>query len=141
MLQGVQKVTEGLKIFVILPWMIIFFSISDILQIIFWKLIMDKYSIEQRMQFVKLFYQNQGSIVLTQRAYRQHFHVRDSPSHKPQVNKPQTLQELKENIRNEIRELNRNPEILQSAMNNVLERAQICEAENGQHLKDIIFHK
>ena len=57
------------------------------------------------------------------------------------VNKPQTLQELKENIRNEIRELNRNPEILQSVMNNVLERAQICEAENGQHLKDIIFHK
>ena len=47
------------------------------------------------------------------------------------------------NIRNEIRilQLNRNPEILQSVMNNVLERAQICEAENGQHLKDIIFHK
>ena len=45
------------------------------------------------------------------------------------------------NIRNEIRELNCNPKILQSVMNNVLERAQICEAENGQHLKDIIFHK
>ena len=57
------------------------------------------------------------------------------------VNKPQTLQELKENIRNEIREVNRNPEILQSVMNNDLERAQICEAENGQHLTDIIFHK
>ena len=57
------------------------------------------------------------------------------------VNKAQTLQELKENIRNEIRELNRNPEILQSGMSNVLERAQICKAENGQDLKDIIFHK
>ena len=122
-----------------LPLMIIFFSISDILQIIFWKLIIDKYSIEKRMQVVKLFYQNQGSIVLTQRAYRRHFHL--CPSPKPQVNKPQTPQELKENIRNEIREVNRNPEILQSVMNKVFERVQICEAENGQHLKDIIFHK
>ena len=60
---------------------------------------------------------------------------------KESVNKPQTLQELKENIRNKIRELNRNPEILQSVVNNVLERAQICKAENGQHLKDNIFHK
>ena len=87
---------------------------------------MDKYSIEQLTQVVKLFYQNQGSIVLTQRTYRQLFHV----SHNTIRNivqrfedKPQTLQELKENIRNEIRELNRNPEILQSVMNNVLERA------------------
>lgn len=57
------------------------------------------------------------------------------------VNKPETMQELKENIRHEIRELNRNPEILQSVVRNVLERAQLCEAENGHHLKDIIFHK
>ena len=42
---------------------------------------------------------------------------------KKNYNKSQTLQELKENIRNEIRELNRNPEILQSVINNVLERA------------------
>ena len=56
------------------------------------------------------------------------------------VNKPQTLQELKENIRNEVKELNRNREILQTVMNSVLERARICEAENGRHLKDVIFH-
>ena len=69
------------------------------------------------------------------------FSCGDNLQERVYVNKLQTLQELKEKIRNEIRELNRNPEILQSVMNNVLERAQICEAENGQHLKDIIFHK
>jgi len=56
------------------------------------------------------------------------------------INKPQTLQKLKENIRNEVRELNRNRVILHSVMDNVLERAQICEAENGNHLNDVIFH-
>lgn len=56
------------------------------------------------------------------------------------VNKLKTLQESKENIRNEIRELNCNPEILQSVINNILERAQKCETQNGQHLKDIFFY-
>ena len=41
---------------------------------------MNKYSVEERTQIVKLFYQNQGSIILIQRAYRRHFQVRDGPS-------------------------------------------------------------
>ena len=57
------------------------------------------------------------------------------------ANKPRTLQELKDNIRNEIMELNRNPEILKAVSGSVLERAIICQNENGRHLKDVIFHK
>ena len=41
---------------------------------------MDKYTIAQRAQVVKLFYENNGSIILTQRAYRRQFNVRDGPS-------------------------------------------------------------
>jgi len=54
------------------------------------------------------------------------------------VNKPKTLQQLKENIRAEIRALG--PDILTRVMENVLERAKLCEAENGGHLRDVIFH-
>lgn len=54
------------------------------------------------------------------------------------VNKPATIRELKTNIRNEIRAIT--PEILRKVMQNVLKRAQLCEAENGHHLRDVIFH-
>lgn len=54
------------------------------------------------------------------------------------VNKPQTIPQLKNNIRDEIRAIT--PEILRKVMENVLERARICEAANGHHLRDIIVH-
>lgn len=54
------------------------------------------------------------------------------------VNKPQTLQHLKNNIEAEIRALGR--DILRGVMENTLQRALLCEAENGRHLSDIIFH-
>ena len=57
------------------------------------------------------------------------------------ANKPRTLQELKDNIRNEIMDLNRNPEIFRAVSGSVLERAIMCQNENGRHLKDVIFHK
>ena len=41
---------------------------------------MEKFSIVQRTQIVKFHYQNQGSIIQTQRAYRRHFNVRDALS-------------------------------------------------------------
>ena len=41
---------------------------------------MEKYSIPERTQIVKLFYQNCESIVSTQRAYRRHYQVRNAPS-------------------------------------------------------------
>ena len=41
---------------------------------------MKKFSIVQRTQIVKVYYQYQGSIIQTQRAYRRHFNVRDAPS-------------------------------------------------------------
>ena len=45
------------------------------------------------------------------------------------VNKPRTIQELKSNIRQEIL----------SVPPQMLKRAQVCEAENGGYLRDIIF--
>ncbi|KAK3849790.1 hypothetical protein Pcinc_043469 [Petrolisthes cinctipes] len=55
------------------------------------------------------------------------------------VNKPKTLEQLKENINREIREVA--PETLAAVMKHVMERARLCEAENSHHLKDAIFHK
>ena len=54
------------------------------------------------------------------------------------VNKPRTIQQLKDNIREEIQALEL--EMLRSVMENAVERARACEAENGGHLDDIIFH-
>ncbi|CAK9821562.1 hypothetical protein ANTRET_LOCUS270 [Anthophora retusa] len=54
------------------------------------------------------------------------------------ANKPRSLDQLKENIRTEIRNIM--PETLTNVMENVLKRVQLCEAKNGQHLCDIIFH-
>ena len=53
------------------------------------------------------------------------------------VNKPRTIQELKANIRQEI--LSLQPPMLRIVMENSLERARLCEAENGGYLRDIIF--
>ena len=53
------------------------------------------------------------------------------------ANKSRTIQELKANIRKEVRALR--PEILRKVMENALERALRVEANNGHNLKDIIF--
>jgi predicted transcriptional regulator len=53
------------------------------------------------------------------------------------VNKPQTIQELKENIQAETRHLR--PETLCTVMENAVEKACICEQENGD-LRDVVFH-
>ena len=49
------------------------------------------------------------------------------------ANKPRTIQELKANIRQEI--LSLQPQMLRSVMENSLERARVCEAENRGYLK------
>lgn len=41
---------------------------------------MEQYTIEQRAQIVEIYFSNQRSIVLTQRAYRRQFNVRVAPS-------------------------------------------------------------
>lgn len=53
------------------------------------------------------------------------------------MNKPQTIQHLKDNIRHEIEEIQ--PEMLQDVMKNALKRAESCIANRGHHLADIIF--
>ena len=50
---------------------------------------------------------------------------------------PRTIQELKANIREEVKALK--PEILRKVMENVLETARQVEANNVHSLKDIMF--
>ncbi|CAK9816260.1 hypothetical protein ANTPLA_LOCUS8940 [Anthophora plagiata] len=143
----------------------------------------------QRTKIIEFYFENHRSVILTQRAYRQHFNVRDPPSksmiqrleqcfqqhgavcdlprsgrprsvrnnpprspdltapdfflwgylkEKVYANKPRGLDQLKENIRTEIRNIM--PATLTNVMENVLKRAQLCEAKNGQHLSDVIFY-
>ena len=61
-----------------------------------------------------------------------------SPEERVNVSKPETLVQLKENINREIRKVG--SETLEGVMVQVLERARACEAKNGCHLSDVIFH-
>ena len=53
------------------------------------------------------------------------------------LNKPDTINDLKRNIDDEMRSIS--PEILSNVMRSVLDRANQCETENGKHLKNIVF--
>ena len=55
------------------------------------------------------------------------------------INNPHTIQQLKDDICAEIWELP--PELLSAVMENAVERARLCEAENGGNRSCIIFHK
>lgn len=54
------------------------------------------------------------------------------------ANKPETLKQLKENIREEISNISR--DLCENVLKNVIQRARICEANRGGHLSDILFH-
>ena len=53
------------------------------------------------------------------------------------VNKPQTLDQLKTNIRQEIENIP--VEMLKKVMKNSIKRADLCRTAKGGHLVDIIF--
>ena len=53
------------------------------------------------------------------------------------INRAENLEDLKGNIRRKIRAIS--PAMLRSVMNNVLVRARLCTAVEGQQLRDIIF--
>ena len=53
------------------------------------------------------------------------------------ANKPQGLQQLKDNIINEIITIDQ--PVLASVMDQVQQRAAACKEADGRHLKDIIF--
>ena len=53
------------------------------------------------------------------------------------INKPNTLQELKNNIIAEINGIT--PDILQNVMENTVKRIRMCFVNDGKHLEDIIF--
>ncbi|CAH2000879.1 unnamed protein product [Acanthoscelides obtectus] len=54
------------------------------------------------------------------------------------VNKPATLQELKNNIIAEINAIE--PTMLQNVIENFDHRVDVCKSSRGEHLSDIIFH-
>ncbi|KAF7277405.1 hypothetical protein GWI33_007720, partial [Rhynchophorus ferrugineus] len=53
------------------------------------------------------------------------------------VNKPQTIQHLKDNIRHKVEEIQH--QMLQDVMKNALKRAESGIANRGHYLADIIF--
>ncbi|XP_018315542.1 uncharacterized protein [Mycetomoellerius zeteki] len=109
---------------------------------------MEQYTPPQRAVIVQLYIQNNFSIVKTQRAYRAKYRVKKAPSDhtirhlhqkfladltapdfflwgflksKVYVNKPRTLEALKDNIRREMAAIE--PETLQKVMENAEKRA------------------
>ncbi|CAH1969028.1 unnamed protein product [Acanthoscelides obtectus] len=54
------------------------------------------------------------------------------------VNKPATLQELKNNIIAEINAIE--PTMLQNVIENFDHSVDVCKSSRGEHLSDIIFH-
>lgn len=54
------------------------------------------------------------------------------------TNKPQTIEQLKVNIREDIAAIQ--VETCENVMQNVLQRARICMVSRGGHLNDIVFH-
>ncbi|KAF7284893.1 hypothetical protein GWI33_021418 [Rhynchophorus ferrugineus] len=56
---------------------------------------------------------------------------------KAYVNKPQTIQHLKDNVCHEIEDIQR--QMLQDVMKNAFKRAESCIASRGHQLADIIF--
>ncbi|KOC58652.1 hypothetical protein WH47_05397, partial [Habropoda laboriosa] len=54
------------------------------------------------------------------------------------ANKPTTIEQLKDNIRQEIQEITQ--ETCENVMKNVVEIARFCKAARGSHLADVIFH-
>lgn len=54
-------------------------------------------------------------------------------------NNPQTIQDLKDEIRRIIREIT--PEMCSDVIKNFAKRVESCQRSRGSHLLDIVFHK
>jgi len=54
------------------------------------------------------------------------------------IDKPNNLQEFKLKINQEISKIT--PENLNAVMNSIIKRVRLCLTNNGNHLRDIIFH-
>ncbi|GFY64129.1 hypothetical protein TNIN_216441 [Trichonephila inaurata madagascariensis] len=59
--------------------------------------------------------------------------------HKVYAKKPETIRQLKQNIRDEI--LSLQPETLRAVMKNASKRANLCIEKKGGHLSVMSFHK
>ena len=54
------------------------------------------------------------------------------------ANDPQTIPELKEEIRRTINEIS--PQLCQNVIENFVKRMNVCKQSRGGHLSDIVFH-
>ncbi|XP_017795069.1 PREDICTED: uncharacterized protein LOC108576567 [Habropoda laboriosa] len=127
---------------------------------------MNRFTPKQRAEIVTLYIENSRSVVLTQRAYRRKYRGQEPPSDntirrlvsnfvespdltppdfflwgylksKVYASKPQTIDELKANIRAEIIAIP--PEMLEKVMENAAKRAHFALDNKGGHLIDVVF--
>ena len=81
---------------------------------------------------METFIKTNESVTATQRAFRVHFKLGRHDS-----NRPQSIEELKDAIRQEIASIPH--EMIRRVIDNFRERLQQCVDNNGSHLTDLIF--
>ena len=88
---------------------------------------------------METFIKTNESVTATQRAFRVHFKLgrHDPVPSKVYSNRPQSIEELKDAIRQEIASIPH--EMIRRVIDNFRERLQQCVDNNGSHLTDLIF--
>ena len=92
---------------------------------------------DQRVSNVKWYYENKGNLTKTQRRFGNTFYLWGYL--KGEVYKdpaPETIQDLKRNIKREIRKIN--PEVLLKVCDNFVSRLQNVNAKRGAWIEHII---
>ncbi|CAK9796118.1 hypothetical protein ANTQUA_LOCUS625 [Anthophora quadrimaculata] len=129
---------------------------------------MERYTVQQRVQIVKFYYENSSSVRACFRALREIFGVQNRPSErtirrivekfeetgsvcdithfflwgflksKVYANNPKTIDELKNNITATINEIEF--QLCENVMENWVKRIGLLKKSRGGHLNDIVFH-
>jgi len=102
---------------------------------------MDRYTDQERAFCVEVYFQEK-SYVKVQRAFRRKFKV---PRHKP-VPSWKSVKRWIANFRESGRVSDKKrpaitPEMLRKVFKNFVQRLNNCVSHNGQHLKNVVFHK
>ena len=110
---------------------------------------MVRFTEEQRAKIVDLYFSCNSSIIAVQRSYRNICNFSALWGYlklKVYIDKHNILQGLKlKIIQEDYSHLwsfagIKTPEMLNAVMNSVIKRVRLCLTNNGNHLKDIIFH-
>ena len=111
---------------------------------------MERLTIEQRVKVVEAYYENGKSNKNAFRALREYFGQHNRPTEsaiaknlwgylksKVYANKPTTIQQLKDEIRRHIDEIE--DQLCSDVIRNFDHRIEVCQRSLGGHLGDIIF--